>query len=102
MTIASAGRAYVYVLFGIDGAPFYVGKGTGNRWAQHDRLDGINPNKDAYIEQCYIVLGEVPKVKVRENLSDQEAFATEIALIKAIGRFPDGPLANIGEGGEGI
>jgi hypothetical protein len=48
-----------------------------------------------------MILGEVPYVKVREHITEAEAFETEIALIKAIGRFPFGPLVNMTDGGEG-
>ena len=47
--------------------------------------------------------GSLPKVKVRERLTETEAFETEIALIKAIGRadLGQGPLVNLTDGGEG-
>ena len=45
--------------------------------------------------------GGLPRVKVRERLTEAEAFAVECALIAAIGRSPQGPLANLTDGGEG-
>jgi hypothetical protein len=86
--IAAPARFYVYILFDFLGQPRYVGKGTGDRWLHHERkTDSINILKNSYIEQATIVLGEVPKIKVRENLTEAEAFALEVALIKAIGRY---------------
>jgi hypothetical protein len=41
-------------------------------------------------------------VKIREGLSEQAAFEIERAFIAAIGRFPDGPLVNLTDGGEGL
>jgi len=94
---------YVYILFDWRGIPRYVGKGKRYRWNQHEtRSDPINWMKNEFIEQTYIMLGEIPKIKVRENISNDEAIETEIALIKAIGRFPDGPLVNMTDGGDGI
>ena len=49
------------------------------------------------------MLDEIPKLRVRENLTEDEAFETEIALILAIGRADrgSGPLTNMTDGGEG-
>ena len=44
---------------------------------------------------------EPPVVKIAVKLTEQQAFAYEVAFIAAIGRWPDGPLANITAGGEG-
>jgi hypothetical protein len=96
-------RCYVYVLFDFQGMPRYVGKGTGNRWLQHElRPDNKNSQKNRFIEETTQVLGEVPKVKFRENLTETEAFALEVALIDAIGRHPHGPLCNFRPGGDGL
>lgn len=96
-------RFYVYLLFDFLGQPRYVGKGTGDRWLHHERhTDPINILKNSYVEQTTIVLGEVPKIKVQENLTEAEAFALEVALIKEIGRYPAGPLCNMTDGGDGI
>ncbi len=59
--------------------------------------------KNEFIEQTWIMLGEIPKVKIRENVSELEALATEVALIKAIGRIDlrTGPLTNMTDGGDG-
>jgi hypothetical protein len=94
---------YVYVLFDWLGLPRYVGKGSGDRWFDHEmKTDDHNPLKNSFIEQTWLVLGEIPKIKLREHLTEAEAIATEIALIAAIGRYPEGPLFNQTNGGEGV
>lgn len=93
---------YVYVLFDWLGVPRYVGKGKGGRMYIHEReSDPRNWMKNEFIELTVQMLDEVPKLKVREKLLENEAFETEIALIAAIGRFPAGPLVNMTDGGEG-
>lgn len=44
---------------------------------------------------------ELPVVKVREGLTESDAFQTEIAFISAIGRGKNGPLVNLTDGGDG-
>lgn len=88
---------YVYVLFDANGIPRYIGKGHGSRWLAHERdkrESHKNRRKRSFIEDAIKIFGEVPKVKIREHLSEKEAFEIEVALIRAIGRFPDGPLVN--------
>jgi hypothetical protein len=93
---------YTYILFDIFGTPRYVGKGKGSRWTHHETRPSANWLKNGFIEQATILLGEVPKIKVRENISEDDAVATEISLIKAIGRMPNGPLTNLTDGGDGL
>jgi hypothetical protein len=88
---------YVYVLFDAFGVPRYVGKGRRNRWLMHER----SSDPKEFIERTWLMLGEIPKIKVRENLYEADAYETEIALIAAIGRSPHGPLVNMTNGGEG-
>lgn len=95
---------YTYILFDWMGIPRYVGKGKGNRDVAHEqRPDPINLLKNEFIEQTWTMLGEIPKIRVRENMSEVEAFETEIALIKALGRIDlsTGPLTNMTDGGDG-
>lgn len=97
---------YVYVLFRPwDGTPFYIGKGKGDRWLCHEDFGERHKNKHvANIFKRARRLGlDVPKIKVREGLSEADAFIAEIALISAIGRSDKkrGTLANRTDGGEG-
>jgi len=71
---------------------------------EHEKTsDRVNWLKNEMIERTWIMLGEIPKIKVRENLSEDEAFTVEVALIAAIGRqdLGRGPLLNLTDGGEG-
>lgn len=92
-------KSYVYVLFRPTGVPCYVGKGVGNRWNVHEREGSHNQHLDRIIRAAG---GELPKIKVREQLTDLEAREIEMALIGAIGRGKDGPLVNLTNGGEGF
>lgn len=96
-------RFYVYLLFRADGRPLYVGKGHGRRWLSHEQERELRRNlrKSNAIKIALAKLGDVPKVKIAENLTEAEAFNLERIFIEAIGRAPDGPLANLATGGEG-
>lgn len=97
---------YVYLLFKYDGSPLWVGKGKYNRWKDHENqaLKGDDPKnvyKSRTIRKTINILGELPKIKLAESLIEQEAFALEMLFIKVIGRYPNGPLLNKTDGGEG-
>lgn len=94
---------YVYVLFRDNSEPFYVGKGRGLRWLWHEKSarEGGDTHKDRLIRQILSRRADVPKVKVREGLTNDEARELEVALIAAIGREPRGPLINKTRGGDG-
>ncbi len=94
---------YVYILFDWRGIPRYVGKGRGNRWMQHRRKDQRSKLKSDFMKRTMSALGDIPTIKVREYLSEQDAFVTEITLIKAIGRINlhTGTLTNYTNGGSG-
>lgn len=96
---------YVYVYFRPwNGQPCYVGKGKGSRWLYHAKrgVSHYNANLARVMTKAARLGLEVPIIKVRENLSEADAFETEAALIAAIGRKPDGgPLVNLTDGGEG-
>lgn len=92
---------YVYVIFRITGEPCYVGKGKGRRWKKHFTEAGCaNDHLRRIIKQHG---SSLPVVKVREGLTNDEAIATEIAFIAALGREQDGsgPLVNFTLGGDG-
>jgi hypothetical protein len=91
---------YVYVLFRETGVPFYVGLGQGNRWYDHERRPSkARSHKNRIIARMRANgWTDIPKVKVREHLTQEQAIVTERALIAAIGRYPSGPLANKSDG----
>lgn len=100
-SLQSDRRFYVYVLFRLDGSPCYVGKGKGSRWTQHENHVGEHPNRRlAKIIEAANGRG-LPKVKIRQSLTNAEACAIERAFIAAIGRGHRGPLVNMTDGGEG-
>lgn len=97
---------YVYIIFRPeDGSPCYVGKGSvGDRVNDHisKAMAGRHRNKNlsSIIRNAN---GDVPNLIVRDCLTEQEAFETEISLISAIGRKKSGgPLTNLTDGGEGV
>lgn len=97
---------YVYVLLKEDGVtPFYVGKGRGHRWGQHETeaKAGVRGRKFDAMRRVIAVLGYLPKKKLAEGLSESEAFALETHCIVTIGRqdIGAGPLLNMTDGGEG-
>ena len=95
---------YVYVLFRPwNGSPFYIGKGKGDRWRDHERDGGrFNRHLANVIRKAKRLGAEIPKVKIRAGLTEQEAFQTEVTFIAAIGRQSHGgPLVNLTDGGDG-
>jgi hypothetical protein len=99
---------YVYVLFDWLGTPRYVGKGKHGskrpREYQHERVsDPVNILKNEFIENTWIMFGEIPKTVICNHVSEREAFATERAVILALGRLDNGTgvLTNMTNGGEG-
>lgn len=100
----SSADFYVYVYFDLDGSPLYVGKGRGARWERLDASSGRNPHFLRKAQGATREGLELPRVKVRTDLGEMEAFEVEKALIAAIGRRAngEGPLLNLTAGGEGM
>lgn len=94
---------YVYVYFDPtrDLEPFYVGKGKGTR--SHCHLTRTDNHPFTKRLQQLARLGILPIIERYENLSEEAAFALEIALIEEIGRndLGLGPLFNLTSGGDG-
>ena len=89
---------YVYCLYRPTNEPVYIGKGHGERWLAK-RTMVKNPHL-ARIAQA--AGGTLRSEKLMENLTEQEALAAEVALIKKIGRdIHGGPLVNLTDGGDG-
>ncbi len=90
---------YVYVIFRPNGEPCYVGKGKGGRWKDHVR-NARNPHlRNIYAKAD----GDLPIVKIRYGITEQQAFEVEAALIAALRRESDGgPLVNLTTGGDGV
>jgi hypothetical protein len=90
---------YIYIAFRPwDGSPCYVGKGMGRRWRTH-LSKSHNKQLRGIVSKAG---GEIPIVVIRSGLSEPESFVIEMAFIKAIGRYPHGPLVNHTDGGEGM
>lgn len=95
---------YVYVLFYLNGTPCYIGKGKGDRWLNHEQKKRFRNN---YLKGIIIDAKQrglsLPKIKIREHITETEAFETERILIKIIGRrnLGTGPLVNLTDGGDG-
>jgi hypothetical protein len=87
---------FVYIIHDNTGVPVYVGKGRGYRAGLYNR-------RNAKIEALISFGGTLPPVKVREGLTEAEAYEVERALIAFHGRadLGLGPLLNLSDGGAG-
>lgn len=98
---------YVYVLCDLDGVPFYVGKGRGQRWKSHESESrgrrGTAPRYAKIREILATGVSSVPKKQVETGLTEEEAYEFETAWIARLGRadLGLGPLTNLSDGGEG-
>ena len=82
---------YTYAYLREDGTPYYIGKGRGKRWKRDcDRVTSkpSNPNRI---------------IKLKQNLTEEEAFKHEIYMIAVFGRkdLGTGILRNMTNGGDG-
>lgn len=96
---------YVYALYREDWVtPFYIGKGCGGRWLVHEKEAFRRTCRKSRVIQAMWKAGwyEIPKQKLAEGLTDEEAKTLEIKLIAQIGRQPNGPLVNHTDGGDGV
>ena len=80
---------YTYAYLSENGIPYYIGKGKGNRLYDH-RGKNCNPPKD-----------RSKIIKLKQNLTEEEAFKHEIYMIAVFGKKCDGTgiLMNIADGG---
>ena len=82
---------YTYAYLREDGTPYYIGKGKGNRVNKKGKGEVYPPkNKDKII-------------KLKQNLTEKEAFKHEIYMIDVFGRIDlgTGILRNKTDGGDG-
>ena len=94
---------YVYMYLDTDNVPFYVGKGTKDRYlvSRHIRKSSPNPFLKNKIRK---VGTENIKIQfLHKNLNEEQAFYLEEYYIAGIGRrdLGLGPLCNLTNGGEG-
>ena len=82
---------YTYAYLREDRTPYYIGKGQGNR-AYRKRKSEIKPPKD-----------KSRIIKLKQNLTEEEAFKHEIYMIAVFGRkdLGTGILHNRTDGGDG-
>ena len=80
---------YTYAYLREDGKPYYIGKGKGNRWTDKRGKNCIPPKDKSKI------------IKLKQNLTEEEAFRHEIYMIAVFGKKCDGTgvLMNIADGG---
>jgi hypothetical protein len=80
---------YTYAYLQNDGLPYYIGKGKGRRLYDH-RGKNCNPPKD-----------KNRIIKLKQNLTEEEAFRHEVYMIAIFGKKCDGTgiLMNISDGG---
>lgn len=89
---------YIYIVRRLDGAPLYVGKGSGQRLGRHAARARSNPHYAAVLKQA----GSLPVEIIAEGLTEIEAFKLEECLTRSIGiESEGGPLVNCGHGGRG-
>ena len=93
---------FVYYDLEFDYEPFYVGKGYGDRYNNHlNEKRIVNRHKSGKINNIKKV-GLLPEIVfICDGVSDDVAKSVEISVISKIGRYPNGPLTNLTDGGDG-
>ena len=83
---------YTYAYLREDGTPYYIGKGTGYRLTSNSSRKGLRCPKD-----------KDRVLKLKTNLTEEEAFKHEIYMISVYGRkdMGTGILHNHTDGGDG-
>jgi hypothetical protein len=83
---------YTYAYLRVDGTPYYIGKGKGDRAYKQSNRKGLKPPKD----RSRIIF-------LKQNLTEAEAFKHEIYMVAVFGRkdLGTGILHNRTDGGEG-
>jgi len=106
MADAKIARSDFYCYVGFHpktGEPLYVGKGRGQRILAHNWDAARGDHSNTHLANVFKKYGQIEFVKVRENLTEEEAFETEKALIEHFGRVNSGTgiLCNRSDGGDG-
>ena len=65
-------KYYTYAYLREDGTPYYIGKGSGNRWHQRTQRSIPAPKTDDRI------------IKLKSNLTEEEAFRHEVYMIAVL------------------
>ena len=84
--------------------PFYIGKGQGTRMYQHTSKSELNRNRNPFKNRKILKilkLGLKPiKIKIEDNITENNALNFEKYIIEHIGRYASGgPLTNLDVGG---
>lgn len=91
---------FSYDEFQFKNEPFYIGKGSKNRDSEHFKPSEMkrdyNPYKNRKIRKIQKIGIQPVILRIKESLTESQAFDLEIKAIQAIGRKKDGgPLTNL-------